>query len=62
MTRSCVNKKSARKLLETNENHYPFLDEYTALLPPLQNFILPGGGEVASQIHVSRAVCRRAER
>ncbi|MCC9656385.1 cob(I)yrinic acid a,c-diamide adenosyltransferase [Rhodopirellula halodulae] len=31
-------------------------------LPPLKQFILPGGSMVASQIHYSRAVCRRAER
>jgi len=38
------------------------LDHYNADLPPLKEFILPGGGEVASLCHVARAVCRRAER
>ena len=33
-----------------------------AELKPLRRFILPTGGLVGSQLHVARAVCRRAER
>lgn len=33
-----------------------------AALPPLAEFVLPGGNRAASQAHVCRAVCRRAER
>lgn len=38
------------------------LDRINQQLPPLKEFILPGGGEAASRCHVARAVCRRAER
>ncbi len=38
------------------------LDELTAEVGPLANFILPGGSPAAAQLHVARTVCRRAER
>ena len=38
------------------------LDGLNANLPPLREFILPGGGAAAIAAHVARAVCRRAER
>jgi cob(I)alamin adenosyltransferase len=38
------------------------LDAFNAELPPLQDFILPGGGTAAAACHVARTVCRRAER
>ena len=38
------------------------LDEFNEDLPPLKDFILPGGSESAALCQVARAVCRRAER
>jgi len=38
------------------------LDAFNAALPPLEEFILPGGGAPAAHCHVARTVCRRAER
>lgn len=38
------------------------MDAWDELLPPLTNFILPGGHLTVSAIHLARCVCRRAER
>lgn len=38
------------------------LDTLNKTLPPLKEFILPGGGVAASHCHVARSVCRRCER
>jgi cob(I)alamin adenosyltransferase len=38
------------------------LDAFNEGLPPLKEFILPGGGQAAAACHLARAVCRRAER
>lgn len=38
------------------------LDDYNAELPPLREFILPGGGSAATFCHLARALCRRTER
>ncbi len=38
------------------------IDKLSTDLPPLRNFVLPGGTAAAAQAHVCRTVCRRAER
>jgi len=38
------------------------IDRYNDELPPLKEFVLPGGSRAAAVAHLCRAVCRRAER
>jgi cob(I)alamin adenosyltransferase len=38
------------------------IDTMNEQLPPMKNFILPGGHVAVSTIHIARCVCRRAER
>jgi cob(I)alamin adenosyltransferase len=58
--------KPARPVPKIEARHVDALerliDRLSEDLPPLENFVLPGGSVGAAQLHVARAVCRRAER
>jgi cob(I)alamin adenosyltransferase len=61
-----ADKESKMKLPDLHETDIEFLekriDEMTVVLPPMKSFILPGGHKTVSSIHITRCVCRRAER
>ena len=39
-----------------------WIDQFTADLPPLRSFIVAGGAQAGANLHLARAICRRAER
>jgi cob(I)alamin adenosyltransferase len=59
-------KEPKMKLPDLHESDIQLLekkiDDMTAVLPPMKSFILPGGHTTVSSIHITRCVCRRAER
>ena len=58
--------KQLYKLPQIEDRHVErleaLIDEMTAVVGPLENFILPGGSLGSAQLHVARTVCRRGER
>ena len=57
--RSCP---AARRSLNPAMRLFDTLSRTERELPPLTNFILPGGCALAAALHHARVVCRRAER
>jgi cob(I)alamin adenosyltransferase len=59
-------KKNKMKLPELKEEDITLLekeiDSMEESLPPMKSFVLPGGHPAVSYCHISRCVCRRAER
>ncbi len=63
---ACSDPEMAKKLPTIDESQIQQLekqmDQWDKELPPLKNFILPGGHMASAQAHVCRTVSRRAER
>jgi cob(I)alamin adenosyltransferase len=59
-------KEPALKIPDLKEEDVIFLekeiDKMNEILPPMKSFILPGGNVAVSTAHITRCVCRRAER
>jgi cob(I)alamin adenosyltransferase len=58
--------EAERRTAGVGERHVAALeaeiDQLNSDLPELRSFVLPGGGPVSAALHLSRTVCRRAER
>jgi len=61
---SLANPATQRKFnIADRVKHFEIIiDEMTAKMPKLSNFILPGGTTAGAFLHIARTVCRRAER
>ena len=57
-----LNFKFEKITIKDVSNLESMIDIMTDSLPDLKNFIIPGGNEIVSNTHLTRCVCRRAER
>ena len=55
-------RRTAQGVDELTQSLEDQMDEHERTLPPLNQFILPGGTMLAAHLHNARTVCRRAER
>ena len=61
LSNSNLNDMKNRVSLDKIEKLEQYIDQFESELPPLTNFILPGGDISAAQLHYVRTVVRRAE-
>ena len=61
-TKSLFEQKIPKITPEMVKKLEDWIDKYDKELPELNKFILSGGVEVSTLLHVARAICRKAER
>ena len=63
---ACEDKEMAKNLPCIRQQHIDELEQaidvFSGILPPLKQFILPGGSVMSAHINVARTICRRVER